>query len=148
MAMTATVFPFAFILRNLLRLNVALLRGEFRVLRHLFGALADRQLGAEQILGDSPHARLDIVEVDEPHEDALDVKHFQRFDPVPAGDENEAALALNHGRRALQADRGDGSRQFNDRRRVVRARGRGDFDLAQPKGQALCGTTNCGGCHE
>ena len=127
MAMTATVFPLAFNLRNLPRLNVTFLRREFRVLSHLLGALADRQFGAEQVLGDSPHARLNIVEVDEPYEDALGVKHFQCFDPVPAGDEDEAALALNHGRRALQADRSDGPRQLHDGRRVVRARCRGNF---------------------
>ena len=109
MAMTATVFPPAFILRNLPKLNVTLLRREFRVLGHLLGALANRQFRAEQVLGDRPHPGLDIVEVDKPHENAIDVKHLERFDAMPTGDENEAALALDHSRRALQANRGDGT---------------------------------------
>src|SRR5690349_15538521 len=94
MAMATAVFPLAFILRNLPRLNSALLHGEFRVLGHLLGALADRQLSTEQVLGDGPHARLDVIEIDKPDENAGDTEQLQRLDPMPAGDENEAALAL------------------------------------------------------
>jgi hypothetical protein len=133
MAMTATVFPPAFILRNLPRLNVTPLLREFCVFGHLLGSLANRQLSAKQVLGDRPHPGFEIVEVDEPHEDALHVKHLERFDAVSAGDEHEAPLPLDHSGRALQADRGDGPRQINDGRRVVRARYRRNFYLAQPE---------------
>ena len=106
-AMAAAVFPPAFILRNLRRLKPRppLLRRQLRVLSDLFGPLRRRQFGPVKVLADGPHPRLDIIKVDEANADALDVKQLQRLYAVSAGDEDEAAVAFDDRRRALQADR-------------------------------------------
>ena len=99
MAMTATVFPLAFIMRNLPRLNVALLVCEFRIFRDLVGALPDRQFRAEQISQRSSTCAPRHRRNPRSGRERSECRQLQRLDPVPAGDENEAPIALDHGRR-------------------------------------------------
>jgi hypothetical protein len=61
-----------------------------------------RQLGAVQILTELPELRIHIIEVNDAHRRLLSADGAQRFEPVPAGDQNVLAITNDAGERRLK----------------------------------------------
>jgi hypothetical protein len=140
-AMATVVRALAFILRNLRRMKfrLPLLLREVGVLRDLFVGLQFRQLGSMQVLADRPHPGVEIVHLHQVDGDTLEVQRLQRLDAVPARDQDIAAVALDDGRRGLQADVGDRLREGRDRGSIARPRGRRHVNIGEAQREPFGG---------